>query len=157
MRALIEHGADVKAQRSWDAPGLGGGEQALAWSNSGGDRRTINYLIEHGAKSDPTNSFSPIESAALYGDLETTRRLPGSWRHTPTSRPPQAESEKFGLALNDALLATTGKSRCCSSNGAPTCVRLLRSVMEPRRAVFSLTTNWAMTWWRARSRSKVWI
>ncbi len=51
VRELVEHGADMRARRSWAPPGqgssgLGGGEQALVWAIAGGDRRTIDFLID---------------------------------------------------------------------------------------------------------------
>ena len=105
VRALVEQGADVKARRSWDAPGLGGGEQALAWAIAGGDRRTIDFLIDHGASLNPADSFSPIESAAIYGDLATTRRLLDLGADPNRTAATGGVGNKSGTALGTALFA----------------------------------------------------
>jgi ankyrin repeat protein len=110
VRDLVAHEADIRARRGWEPPGqgasgLGGGEQALSWAIAGGDRRTIRFLIEHGASINPTNSFSPIESAALYGDLPTAQRLLDLGANPNSMAAAGGVGNKAGPPLNTALFA----------------------------------------------------
>jgi ankyrin repeat protein len=70
VRRLVEAGANIHATRKDQ------GEPILASAIQAGDRATINYLLDHGASPNqaPTG-FSPLQQAATWGDLPTTRRL----------------------------------------------------------------------------------
>jgi ankyrin repeat protein len=71
VQILVEAGADVNASRedAWN-----GG--ALYRAIHKGDQRTIDFLLEKGACIEPVGkSFSPLDIAAMVGDLDTVRRL----------------------------------------------------------------------------------
>ena len=72
-RRLIEAGANVNFVPS-GAIGPRANAGVLAAAILGGDRRTIDLLLEHKAEVNPP-TFAPLGIAAQFGDLETVRRL----------------------------------------------------------------------------------
>src|SRR6185503_12858569 len=70
---LIAAGADVNIQRDLPPEGVGG--NALSLAILAGDRRTIDLLLDEKNRVDPKLFGQALATAALEGDLDTTRKL----------------------------------------------------------------------------------
>lgn len=92
-RLLLEAGADLRVKRTGDV------EAVLARAVSGGDRRTLELLIERGAARDARGAASALAAAAFAGELDVVELL---LRH---GADPNLDPAFGGHALNTALLA----------------------------------------------------
>lgn len=98
VRRLIAAGANVNHRRL-NVRGPYGGASVLTIAISAGDRRTIDLLIEKGARVDVQQGTSPLAAAAYGGDLETVKLL------VERGADLDYRSGFAGTALNFALFA----------------------------------------------------
>jgi ankyrin repeat protein len=96
VRRLVEAGADVNLTRP-DRGERTRGERVLSLAIAGGDRRTIELLLDPKTKLDPAQYGPGLVAAALAGDAETTRILIERGADLNTS------VGSTGTALNTAL------------------------------------------------------
>lgn len=68
VRRLVAAGADVNYR-------IGDSDMILFNAIDGGDRRTVEFLLDHGAEANPTKGIVPITAAAFGGDVEIVKLL----------------------------------------------------------------------------------
>ncbi len=96
VRRLVEAGANVNLAHAAAGESTGGG-RVLSRAILGGDRRTIELLLDPKTKLDPDQYGPGLVAAALAGDLETTRVLIARGANLNTI------AGNTGTALNTAI------------------------------------------------------